>query len=391
MLRLHRIFIEEVGFVDARNRSMEDLGPPMLVPRLFPTETEYVWGNITYTLSPTMVFSQGHMVSIACYSVLFIISAIGNISVLILLLRQSMKIRSRINYMLIHLAVADLMVTFILMPMEIVWAATVSWWGGDLCCRIMQFFRTFGLYQSSFVLVCIAIDRYNAVLKPLMLSAATKTGRTLIKFSWVTAALCSLPQTVLFGVHKHPEHPWYEQCMSINSLIPNAHELVTYSIFNMLIMYILPLAIITYCYGSILKEICKQADKTDTGELRRSTKEFLAKAKTRTFRMTVTLILAFFACWTPYYFITLWYFIDRPSAEKVDYTIQRALFIFASANSSINPIVYGVFNIRRRKTVRTRTRESNITCTTDARVVYLNGTKNDLSRRGSEQVVLKNT
>jgi gonadotropin-releasing hormone receptor len=50
-------------------------------------------------------------------------------------------------------------VTFLMMPLEIVWAATVSWRGGDLLCRIMAFFRIFGLFLSSFVLVCLAIDR----------------------------------------------------------------------------------------------------------------------------------------------------------------------------------------------------------------------------------------
>ena len=50
-------------------------------------------------------------------------------------------------------------VTFLLMTLEIGWSATVIWTAGDTMCRIMAFFRTFGLYLSSFVLVCISIDR----------------------------------------------------------------------------------------------------------------------------------------------------------------------------------------------------------------------------------------
>ncbi len=46
-----------------------------------------------------------------------------------------------------------------MMPLEIGWAATVQWKGGDLLCRVMAFFRIFGLYLSGFVLVCQAIDR----------------------------------------------------------------------------------------------------------------------------------------------------------------------------------------------------------------------------------------
>lgn len=46
------------------------------------------------------------------------------------------------------------------------------------------------------------------------------------------------------------------------------------------------------------------------------------------------------------------YWFDRPSAQKVDERIQRALFFFACTNSSMNPIIYGIFNIRQRNKVR---------------------------------------
>lgn len=109
-----------------------------------------------------------------------VVSSIGNFTVLILLIRRRLKNPSRIDAMLMHLAIADLLVTFLMMPLEIGktqftsehnlsqtlllryisgWAITVSWNAGDLMCRLMAFFRTFGLYLSSFVLVCISIDR----------------------------------------------------------------------------------------------------------------------------------------------------------------------------------------------------------------------------------------
>jgi gonadotropin-releasing hormone receptor len=50
-------------------------------------------------------------------------------------------------------------VTFLMMPLEIAWNTTVSWRAGDAVCRIMSFFRTFGLYLSSFVIVSISLDR----------------------------------------------------------------------------------------------------------------------------------------------------------------------------------------------------------------------------------------
>ena len=47
-----------------------------------------------------------------------------------------------------------------MMPLEIGWSATVMWHAGDFFCRFFSFFRIFGMFLSSNVLVCISLDRY---------------------------------------------------------------------------------------------------------------------------------------------------------------------------------------------------------------------------------------
>lgn len=48
------------------------------------------------------------------------------------------------------------------------------------------------------------------------------------------------------------------------------------------------------------------------------------------------------------------YWMDRDSAQEVDHRIQKALFIFASGNSLMNPVVYGIFNVRTTSPVSSR-------------------------------------
>ncbi|CAG9127407.1 unnamed protein product [Plutella xylostella] len=119
------------------------------------------WTHLNNSELPLeMTFNHGHVVSITVYSVLMVVSATGNLTVLSQLVKRRQAGRaSRLDVLLMHLAVADLMVTFLMMPLEIAWAATVEWRAGDLACRVMMFARTFGLYLSSFVLICIAVDR----------------------------------------------------------------------------------------------------------------------------------------------------------------------------------------------------------------------------------------
>lgn len=67
--------------------------------------------NYTELLPIDMRFNEGHIVSILFYSVLMIISAIGNTTVLILITCRKRVSKSRIHIMLMHLAIADLLVS----------------------------------------------------------------------------------------------------------------------------------------------------------------------------------------------------------------------------------------------------------------------------------------
>lgn len=70
------------------------------------------FNNSVEELPLDMRFNHGHMVSIAVYSVLMVISATGNLTVLSQLVkRRRAKRASRLDLLLMHLAVADLMVS----------------------------------------------------------------------------------------------------------------------------------------------------------------------------------------------------------------------------------------------------------------------------------------
>ncbi|KAG8229436.1 hypothetical protein J437_LFUL000958 [Ladona fulva] len=298
------------------------------------------------TLPVDMVFNEGHLIAIAVYSTLMVVSAVGNVTVLITILRRSNGKRlTRVNLMLFHLAIADLLVTFLLMPLEIGWAYTVSWWAGDAFCRIASFFRIFGLYLSGFVLICISVDRLFAVTNPLhSVGTADIRGRRMLAVAWLMSAFCSAPQSFIFHVETHPNYTDYKQCVTFHSF-PNRELEVAYSMFGNIVMYIIPLIVISFCYASIFRELSKKSmehqgraverEATHESELnavppghrrsashvltifyllgntggetrraennvRRSSSGNLCRAKTRTLHMTFVTVLVFFFCWTPY-------------------------------------------------------------------------------------------
>lgn len=56
---------------------------------------------------------------VAAYCLMFVIAAAGNLSVIITLFRSKRHRRSRISLMICHLAVADLIVAFFMIPLEV--------------------------------------------------------------------------------------------------------------------------------------------------------------------------------------------------------------------------------------------------------------------------------
>ena len=106
-----------------------------------------------------MKLTQTNIITIAIYSIIFVISSIANITLMAILVKKRGKEISRINRFMFHLNVADLIITFVTIPLEIGWKSTVDWRIGDFGCRFFQFMRPFGIYLTSFIIISLLIDR----------------------------------------------------------------------------------------------------------------------------------------------------------------------------------------------------------------------------------------
>lgn len=106
-----------------------------------------------------MKLSQANLITITTYSILFVLSSISNSTMITILCRRNLFKKSRIHKFMFHLNVADLIITFITIPIEIGWKSSVYWRIGDIGCKIFQFLRPIGIYLSSFIIISLCIDR----------------------------------------------------------------------------------------------------------------------------------------------------------------------------------------------------------------------------------------
>ncbi|CAH2230400.1 jg1903 [Pararge aegeria aegeria] len=184
------------------------------------------------------------------------------------------------------------------------------------------------------------MSRFFAVLYPLRLAVARNRSKTMLSFAWFIALLCSLPQSLIFRVKKHPTVPEFEQCVSFEAF-SNEHQEQAYNVLVLFAMYFLPLVVITVCYACIFweintnsKEISGKSVPDERGriQLRRSDQRPLARARRRTLRMTVTIVSVFAFCWLPYATMTLWNIVKES---------LRKAFCVPSSTCKTNGIISG--------------------------------------------------
>ncbi len=177
--------------------NMEDSKLPDDTYLIKPTKLSQMEDNSSHfynvTFGPPPTFNNMSLIKTSVLSAMFVVSLIGNTATLIQMYRMRRR-RSTINTLILHLATADLVVTFFCFVTDAVWASTIQWYAGNAMCKIIKFLQVFGLYLSSYIVVIVSIDRAYAILDPMSKNKAPKRVRLLIIIAWLLSALFSSPQ-----------------------------------------------------------------------------------------------------------------------------------------------------------------------------------------------------
>ncbi|XP_030043071.1 gonadotropin-releasing hormone II receptor [Microcaecilia unicolor] len=315
--------------------------------------------NITHPSEEVFVlptFSTAAKVRVTITFVLFISSACFNI-IALWTITQKYRKRSHVRILISNLAVADLLVTFIVMPLDAIWNITVQWYAGDLVCRVLMFLKLMAMYASAFVTVVISLDRQSAILNPLGIGDAKKKNKIMLYVAWVLSVLLAVPQLFVFhAVSPSQSATYFIQCATVGSFRAHWQETL-YNMFTFSCLFLLPLLIMVLCYARILIEISRKMKKACVSSkevhLRRSSNN-IPKARLRTLKMSVVIVLTFIVCWTPYYLLGIWYWFspEMLTRERVPPSLSHILFLFGLFNACLDPLIYGLFTIHFRREIR---------------------------------------
>uniref|UniRef100_F6U480 Gonadotropin releasing hormone receptor 2 n=1 Tax=Equus caballus TaxID=9796 RepID=F6U480_HORSE len=283
---------------------------------------EEVWGGSGVEMedSELPTFSAAAKVRVGVTIVLFFSSAGGNLAVLWSVTRPqpSQLSPSPVRRLFAHLAAADLLVTFVVTPLDATWNITVQWLAGDIACRTLIFLKLMAIYAAAFLTMVIGLDRQAAVLHPLRPRSA---GRKLLGAAWGLSFLLALPQLFLFHTVRRAGPVSFTQCITKGSFKARCRIVL-----------------------SVSSPQTRKGNCAPAGEfaLRRSL-DNRSHVCLRALQLALLVLLTFILCWTPYYLLGLWYWFSPTMLTEIPPSLSHILFLFGLLSAPLDPLLYGAF------------------------------------------------
>ncbi|KAK6301046.1 hypothetical protein J4Q44_G00291440 [Coregonus suidteri] len=279
------------------------------------------------------------------YCLSFLVGFVGNImSIKVLINRRSERLAavSATRYLLVNLAVCDLAVVCVCMPITLGHQIYSAWVYGDFLCRAVPFTQAVSVSASVLTLTVISVNRYFSVRCPLRARSLFTRRRILatVAVVWVVSSAICAP---LVFMNRRDEIS-----LGVSFVIPVCQEVWPgprlkqgYTVLLFVALYCIPVTFnltIGFLTG---RRLWGDGKRTFTELDSRSRALHTERLKTRKkiAKMVVALVLLFAVSWLPLYLAEFW--IDRVQ-HPPSWLMQTQPFAqwLGLTNSSLNPICY---------------------------------------------------
>ncbi|XP_066906569.1 5-hydroxytryptamine receptor 1 isoform X2 [Halyomorpha halys] len=176
-----------------------------------------------------------------------LVTVVGNILVCVAVCLVR-KLRRPCNYLLVSLAVSDLCVAILVMPMALLYEILGSWKFGPIMCDVWVSFDVLSCTASILNLCMISVDRYYAITKPLEYGVKRTPKRMIacVSLVWLGAACISLPPLLILGnTHGETHDRPGLQCLVCQDF--------AYQIYATVGSFYLPLSVMMFVYYKIFR------------------------------------------------------------------------------------------------------------------------------------------
>lgn len=194
------------------------------------------------TFAP-QIKSMAHLVGTSItLGLMILLTIIGNVFVIAAIILEK-NLHNVANYLILSLAVADLMVATLVMPLSVVYEVSQTWFLGSEICDMWISFDVLCCTASILHLVAISVDRYWAVTNiDYIRNRTAKRILLMIATAWTVGMFISIPP--LFGWKDKGNSPALTgQCM--------ISQLDSYTLFSTIGAFYLPTIVMLIIYVKI--------------------------------------------------------------------------------------------------------------------------------------------
>ncbi|KAA0704390.1 Trace amine-associated receptor 13c [Triplophysa tibetana] len=307
-------------------------------------ETQYCFPAVNSSCIKTKRSTLESNVMYVFFSLLSVWTVFLNLLVIISI-SHFKKLHTPTNLLILSLAVADMLVGLIVIPIEGMKLTATCWYFGQIFCGLYSMFIGLLLSESLCNLVLVAVDRYVAVCHPLAYPQKITTSRTLVIvcFSWFSSSVYNIS----FFTHNGYFNPssgkdsCYGQCPFFISLAWSVTDLILSFLVpcTLIITLYLRIFYVAHQHVRVINSVMKSRKHLTEGSARRKSESKAA--------LTLGIIVSVYLfCWIPYYIISV------AGNTVLSSSTAKALMWVLYCNSSLNPLVYAFFYSWFKKSVK---------------------------------------
>ncbi|TRY89868.1 hypothetical protein DNTS_030348 [Danionella cerebrum] len=296
------------------------------------------------------------------YVLLFVIGCLGNsITLYTLLTRKSLQnLQSTVHYHLASLAVSDLLILVLCMPIELynfIWVHH-PWAFGEAVCKGYYFLRDGCSYATAFNIGSLSVERFMAICHPFKAKSIMSRSRTkkLISAMWVAAFILATPMLFTMGQRLVNDE-------FICTTIVSSFTAKTVLQVNALLSFVVPMALISALNGVIANQLLRMFRESaqdnriclvggNATMLSVTVEPNRAQSMRHGVMVLRAVVIAFVVCWLPYHARRLMYcYVTEWTNGLYDfyhylYMVTNVLFYVSSA---INPVLYNLVSANYRQ------------------------------------------
>ncbi|XP_022800983.1 octopamine receptor Oamb-like [Stylophora pistillata] len=285
------------------------------------------------------------IVRILPYFFIITISLIGN-SLVVAVVFKNQRMWTTVNFYIVNMAVADLLIT-IYMPRTFTVAFVGYEWlvggtAGQVFCKMSILLNQIPMIVSTFTVVAISFDRFNAVVFPLKTLVSTRICKVIILCTWLVALAFRIPTIYAVEIMTRESDGKLFCYLRLDEKFGFGVKRIYYH-FNMIAIFSVPLLMIVIFYTTIIVTLKRRKTPGLTPENSSNNSEGFRRrevVKKKVLRLVSIVVTAFVLCWSLYYVRLSMFAYGRDLS--CDWLYVRLLL--AHMNSALNPCLYAIFS-----------------------------------------------